>query len=157
MEYARLAEVYSELEKTPGKLEKTRIMAELLKECGKDELAMVTMLLQGRVFPAWSKKEIGMATQLMIKALASNTGFRDSVIEKEFRESGDLGLVAEKLVSGKKQSTLFSKRLTTGMVFSNLREIAGVEGKNSQNRNSLPETSGQQMRQRNSSHSVSML
>lgn len=134
MDYARLAEVYAELEKTPGKLEKTRIMAELLRKCGKEELPMVTGLLQGRVFPVWSDKEIGIATQLMIKALASNTGFREDVIEKEFRESGDLGLVAEKLVSGKKQSTLFSRKLTTKMVFENLRSLAGVEGKSSQTR-----------------------
>ena len=134
MDYARLAEVYAELEGTPGKLEKTRIMAELLRTCNIEELPMVTGLLQGRVFPVWSDKEIGIATQLMIKALASNTGFKEGVIEREFRESGDLGLVAEKLVSGKRQSTLFSRKLTTRMVFENLQSLAGVEGKSSQAR-----------------------
>jgi DNA ligase-1 len=134
MDYSRLAGVYSELEGTPSKLEKTGIIAKLLRECAGEELSMVTMLLQGRVFPVWSEKEIGIATQLMIKALAGITGFTEDAISKEYKDTGDLGLVAEKLVSNKKQSTLFSRKLTTEKVFLNLRELAVVEGKGSQPR-----------------------
>jgi DNA ligase-1 len=134
MEYSRLAEAYSRLERTPAKLEKVDIIAGILRECDREELPRVTMLLQGRVFPAWSDKEIGIATQLMIKAMAGSTGFPESGIERGFKESGDLGLVAEKLFSRKKQSTLFSRKLTTGMVFETLQRMAGVEGKGSQSR-----------------------
>lgn len=134
MEYARLAAVYSELEKTPGKLKKAEIIAALLRECPGEELASITRLLRGRVFPPWSDKEIGIATQLMIKTIASSTGFPEKEIEGEYRRSGDLGLVAEKLVSEKKQATLFQRKLTTGKVFENLRSLAEIGGKGSQSR-----------------------
>jgi DNA ligase-1 len=134
MEYSRLAGVYAELERTSGKLRKAEIISGFLKECDGDDLRMVIMLLQGRVFPPWSEKEIGIATQLMIKTMASGTGFPESEIEKGFKGSGDLGLVAEKLVSRRRQSTLFRRKLTVEMVFRNLQGIAGIEGKGSQNR-----------------------
>ncbi len=134
MEYSRLAGVYAELEKTPAKLKKVEIIAGILKGCGREDLPRVVMLLQGRVFPAWSEREIGIATQLMIKTIASGTGFPVSEIEQGFKKSGDLGLVAEGLLSRKKQSTLFSRKLTVEMVFENLQRLAGVEGKGSQSR-----------------------
>ncbi len=134
MEYSRLAKAYEELEKTPAKLRKVEIIAEILRGCGRGDLPRVVMLLQGRVFPTWSDREIGIATQLMIKTMASGTGFPESEIEQGFRKSGDLGLVAEGLVSRKKQSTLFRRKLTVDMVFENLQRLAGVGGKGSQSR-----------------------
>jgi len=134
MEYSRLAEVYSELERTPAKLKKAEIIAGLLRSCTSEELPQVTMLLQGRVFSVWSDKEIGIAQQLMVKSLATSIGYTEERINREYKESGDLGLVAEKLVKGRKQATLFSRKLTTAMVFSNLRKLAETEGKGSQSR-----------------------
>ncbi len=134
MEYSRLAGVYGELEQESAKLRKTGIISDLLKECSKEDLPMVTMLLQGRVFPAWSEREIGIASLLMIKALTSITGYDEKRVQREFNETGDLGLVAERLVKEKRQSTLFRRELSVEKVFSNLRDIAGVEGKNSQSR-----------------------
>ena len=134
MKYSCLAGVYSELESTPAKLKKADMIAELLQSCSGEELPQVTMLLQGRVFPVWSDKEIGIARQLMVKALMTSTGYPEDRINREFKESGDLGLVAEKLVRGKKQATLFSRKLTTAMVFDNLRKLAETEGKGSQSR-----------------------
>ena len=86
MDYIRLAEACSGLEKVPAKLEKVDIIAKLLRKCKGEELAMVTRLFQGRVFPSWSDKEIGIAAQLMIKALSSSTGVPEQEIEKGFRE-----------------------------------------------------------------------
>ena len=134
MEYAKLAAVYAELEKTPAKLRKVDIIAELLKECNEEELPVVTMLVQGRVFPSWSDQEIGIAQQLMIKTIATSTGFPETGISKEYRTSGDLGLVTEKLVAKKRQATLFSRKLTVRKVFSNLRKLAETSGKGSQKR-----------------------
>jgi DNA ligase-1 len=134
MDYSRLAAVYSELERTSSKLDKVGIIAAVLRECRGEDLYRVTMLLQGRVFPPWSEREIGIATQLMIKTISNSTGFGEKEIEREFRDSGDLGLVAEKLVSKKRQSTLFNRKLTIGMVFENLQKLADTEGRGSQQR-----------------------
>ncbi len=132
MIYSILAETYETLEKIPGKLEKTRIIAELLKETPADELEHAVLLLGGRVFPAWSEHEIGVANQLMIKAIAKTSGISEETVLKKFRETGDLGLSAEKIIREKKQRTFSSKTLTVGKVFSNIQKIALVSGKGSQ-------------------------
>lgn len=134
MEYAPLADVYERLEKESSKLGKTSIISEFLRGVPSEELEMAVLLLQGRVFPSWSDKEVGIAALLMIKTIASSTGFSEEEINRRFNEMGDLGLVVEELVKGRRQSTLFKKTLTLGQVFENLRRLADVEGKGSQNR-----------------------
>ena len=134
MYYSRLADAYEELERTPAKLKKSGIIARLLKETEAKDMEMAVLLLQGRVFPIWSEKELGIANQLMIKAVSSATGFPAEKVEERFRKTGDLGLVVEELIKNKRQATLFRKRLTVEKVFENLQKIAGVEGKGSQDR-----------------------
>ncbi len=134
MQYKALAEVYEGLEKESSKLGKTSIIADFIRKMSGEELEMAILLLQGRVFPTWSDKEVGIAALLMVKAISNSTGFSDDEIKKRFRDKGDLGLVVEALVEGKRQSTLFSKTLTIGHVFGNLQKLADVGGKGSQNR-----------------------
>jgi DNA ligase-1 len=134
MEYRALAGVYERLEKESSKLGKTGIIADFIRNLSGEELEMSILLLQGRVFPTWSEKEVGIATLLMVKAISNSTGFPDDEIKKRFRDRGDLGLVVEGLVEGRRQETLFSRTLTIGHVFENLRKLADVGGKGSQNR-----------------------
>ncbi len=132
MEYIKLAELYEYLEKTSSRLKKIDAVAELLKTTDKDLIIPVTRLLQGRVFPAWSEETTGIATLLMLKIIQTCTGFPEKEVSKLFKETGDLGLVAEKLISRKKQQTLFSSPLTVEKVFENLQKLSSVEGKGSQ-------------------------
>jgi DNA ligase-1 len=134
MYYSRLADAYEELEKTPAKLKKSGIIAKLLKETEARDMEMAVLLLQGRVFPIWSEKELGIANLLMIKAISSAIGFPAQKVEERFKRTGDLGLVVEEFARNKRQSTLFRRRLTVEKVFGNLQKIAGVEGKGSQDR-----------------------
>ena len=134
MNYSRLADTYEELEKTSAKLKKSSIISSLLREADPKEMEKVVLLLQGKLFPVWSEKELGMANQLMTKAISSATGFSQEKIEEKFKRSGDLGLVVEELIRNKRQATLFRKKLTVEKVFENLQRIAEVEGKGSQDR-----------------------
>lgn len=132
MLYSVLAETYEKLEKTSGKLEKARIIAELLKETSAEELENIVLLLNGSVFPAWSEHEIGVANQLMIRAISKASGVSEEAVLKKFRQTGDLGLSVEEIISEKKQRTFASKALTVEKVFSNIQKIALVSGKGSQ-------------------------
>jgi DNA ligase-1 len=134
MYYSKLADTYEELERTSAKLRKSSIISGLLKEARPEDMEMAILLLQGRVFPVWSEKELGIANQLMIKTISSATGFPADKVEERFKRTGDLGLVVEELIRNKRQSTLFRKRLTVEKVFENLQKVAGVEGKGSQDR-----------------------
>jgi len=134
MEYSKLVEVYEYLEKTGARLLKTNAIADLLKKTNIKLLPDVTLLLQGRIFPAWSEHEIGIASQLMIKIIATATGFSTKEVTNRFSKIGDLGLVVEELVTKKKQKTLFRKPLTVEKVLENLQKLAHTEGKGSQDR-----------------------
>ncbi|MBU0898573.1 MAG: ATP-dependent DNA ligase [Nanoarchaeota archaeon] len=133
MKYSKLVEVYEDLENTSSKLKKTEIIAEFLEKTNVDELAKITLLVQGKIFPGWSEKEIGIALQTMMKVISSSLGIDASRVEQEFKKTGDLGLVAEKLMGKKKQTTLFKKDLSADKVFENLKKLADIEGKGTQN------------------------
>ncbi len=128
MEYSKLVEIYEQLNKTTKRLEKTHIIAEFLKEVSIDEMEYVMLLLEGRVFPNYDPREIGVASRLMLKSLSVATGISIDKIENEWKKQGDLGLVAEAIVKTKKQSTLHSTKLTVKKVFDNLRKLAELEG-----------------------------
>lgn len=132
MKYSKLTDVYEKLESTQSKLEKTRILAELFKEVDDKDLEKVVLLASGKVFPSYSNKEIGIAAKMMVKAISKATGLSEKDVEEKFRDMGDLGLVAADCIKRRKQVTLLKKTLTVEKVFENLREIASIEGKRSQ-------------------------
>ena len=134
MNYSELVEVYEYLEKTPARLEKVDAIANLMRKTPTGLLPKVTLLLQGKVFPAWSEKEIGIADLLMVRIISKSTGFSEKDILSDFKKIGDFGRVIEELVGRKKQKTLFSKPLTVEKVFENLQSLADMEGKKSQER-----------------------
>ena len=134
MDYSNLVEYYKKLEGVSAKLEKTQILAKLFREVPINELDKVVLLVQGTVFPKFTGYELGVATQMMIKAISKATGISTNKIEKEFAKVGDLGLVAEKCVKERKQVVLFAKKLTIEKVFKNLQELAFVTGAGSQER-----------------------
>ena len=128
MKYKKLCEVYESLEGTTKRLEKTAIIAEFLKKAKTEELNIIVLLLQGRLFPNWDERKIGVASKLVAKAIHVATGLPKERIEKEWKKTGDLGTVAENLVKVKSQSTLASHELEAEKVFENLRKLATLEG-----------------------------
>jgi DNA ligase-1 len=134
MEYKLLCDYYERLEKESSKLEKTKILAELFSKCSLEELEKVVFLVQGIVYPKYTQLELGIATQLMIKAMAKAYGTSEEKIEEEFARLGDLGLVAEKLSKNKKQVTLIKKTLGVEKVFEELRKLPLFSGEGSQER-----------------------
>ncbi len=131
MDYKNISEVYQKLEATTRGLEKTKILAEFLSKL-KDKKPFereAVYLLQGRVFPDYDKRELGLSIQLIIKIISQTTGSSEEEVIMKFKEHGDLGKAAEDLIAEKKQSTLFSKKLTTEKVLQNLQKLQTIEGK----------------------------
>ncbi len=133
MDYEHLARLYASLEETTLKLKKTLLIARFLeKHQDSDFLGDVILLLVGRVYPQWSEKELGVSTRLMIQAISKAYGVPVGTVEKEWVDTGDLGLAAQNLSTQKKQATLFTKKLTIKKVVENLRRVAELEGPRSQ-------------------------
>ncbi|MDP7282698.1 MAG: ATP-dependent DNA ligase, partial [Candidatus Undinarchaeales archaeon] len=128
MDYAKLATVYQDLEKTTKKLEKRDIVADFFKNCPPEQLPIVALLVQGRIFPAWSEVELGVAANIMIKTLSKTAGLPDDEVKKEIRKFGDIGEGAEAVMEKKKQATLASQKLTINKVYENLIKIPEQSG-----------------------------
>jgi len=131
MRYQKLAELYEALSNTSKRLHKTWLISQFFKEVSVEDLSAIVLMLQGRVFPVWSEKKIGMAGQLVIKSISLSTGKTIKEIEESWKEKGDLGEVASIMVESKTQATLFSTPLSVGKVFSNLRKLPEIEGQGS--------------------------
>ena len=129
MLYAKLCEVYEELEKNASRLKKTEILSEFLKTIKHEKHREIIYLLQGRVWPDYEEKEFGISSQLTIKALARSTGKNEQEIMKKWKKIGDLGEVATETAKTKSQHTLFSTKLTTNKVLENLKALPELVGK----------------------------
>ena len=128
MDYKKLVEVYENISKTSKRLSKTFYVSGLLKNTPNDEIEKVLLLLSGRIYPAWDKKDMGVAAKLVIKALALAAGLSSDKVEKEWKKTGDLGIVARNLMQNKKQATLFSEKLSVEKVFKDLRKLTKISG-----------------------------
>lgn len=131
MEFSLLAQTFAELESTSKRLHKTHILSELLKKTSSKDAEAVLQLLEGRVFPAWDERELGISNQLALKIISTATGASIETITKSWKEEGDLGVVTENLLKKQKQKTLFTTELNVKKVHDNLQKIAGIEGKGS--------------------------
>ncbi len=134
MNYSKLVEIYEKLESIPSKHGKRDVLAEFFKNTDENDLGKLVLLVTGKVFPTISDEDLGIASNMMKRAIARSTGHSEKYITELFRESGDLGLVAETLVKKRTQSTLMSKQLTVEKVFESLKKLSGITGIGSQER-----------------------
>jgi DNA ligase-1 len=128
MDYSIIADSYEKIEATTKRLEMTDLLVDLLKKTPKDIISRVVYLTQGKLYPDFMGVEIGVAEKLAIKALSRASGQRESLILEELQKSGDVGQTAEKLLTKRKQSTFFTKKLTAEHVYSTLDKIAKTSG-----------------------------
>jgi len=128
MQYSKLVEIYEKLEATTKRLEQTNIISKFLKEISQYDLGTTILLLEGRIFPRWDEREIGMASKMMLKAISIASGDSNDRVNREWKKTGDLGTVSYNLIKNKKQSTLASHDLTVKKILKNLRNLATIEG-----------------------------
>lgn len=129
MNYTEFVEIYEKLGSTTKRLEKTAILSEFLKKLKKTGKSEWIYLLLGKVVPDYDSREIGISTQLAIKAIAHSFGISENEVMNRFKKVGDLGKIAMEFNEKKKQTTLSLKKLTVEKVFENLRKIMFIEGK----------------------------
>lgn len=132
MLFSDIADTFARLESTSSRLEMTTILAEFFEGLAPSDLRNIIYLSQGRLHPDFHPIELGMADKMVLRAIASASGFKDEKVEEMWLKEGDTGTVAETLISGKKQMSLFSQPLTLDGVISDLTRIETAEGKNSQ-------------------------
>ena len=134
MKYSKLCDYYERLEGTTKNLEMRDIVAELFEETSSDELEIITLAAMGRVFPASQDKDIGIAGKMMQEIIAKAFGVSENEVVEKFKDTGDLGEVAEYFCDNKKQRSLGQTDITVKKVYDNLRELPETTGNGSKAR-----------------------
>ena len=122
MRFAKLVDYLAKLEATTKRLEMTHILADLFKEASEEDIAPIIYLTQERLGPAFAPIDFGIGEALAAEALAKASGKDKDAIKKLYKQHGDYGLVAEKLISDD------AKKLTVAQVFERLKQIATTSG-----------------------------
>lgn len=131
MTFKKLAGYFSKLEETASRLKMTEILSELFREAGETEVGQICFLLQGRIAPQFVPLEFGMADKMMVKAVAKGLGITEELVTREFKKTGDLGVV----VSNLKASIVPNqdhRDLEIGKVYEVLFNTASASGEGSQ-------------------------
>lgn len=117
------------LEKTPSRLEITKILAELLNESEVKEIDKVVYLSLGILAPNYEGVILNLAEKMMLRTLSLAYSTSSEEIKNLYKKSGDMGDTAESLAKDIKE-----KGLTVAEVYEKLRSIAEDGGEGSQDR-----------------------
>jgi DNA ligase 1 len=131
--YQTLAAAYRDLEQVSSRLALIDRLAELLRQTPAGLLPRVVYLCLGEIAPAFAGVDIGMADKMVTRALADHTGVPLDEVRVVLRETGDLGLTAERLLAGHGAADR-APTLEVGVVFETLHQIAAAAGPGSQGR-----------------------
>ena len=132
MKYEIVAEAYRDLERAGGRLALIERLAALLAATPAGLLPTVCYLCQGLIAPEFAGVDLGLAEKLAVRAVATATGAGPGQVAASVRETGDLGLAAEQLLTVTGAGRPASLQVT--VVVDTLHRIAGAEGPGSQGR-----------------------
>lgn len=122
MRFSKLVDYLAQLEATTKRLEMTATLGALFKEASEEDIAPIIYLTQERLGPAFEPIDFGIGEALAAEALAKASGKDKDAIVKLYKQYGDYGIVAEKLLGEN------GKKLTVAQVFARLKEIALTSG-----------------------------
>lgn len=146
MKFLRLTEYFEQLEATTKRLEMFNILAGLFREASPKEIDKIVYLSQGELLPPFKGIEIGMSEKLLIRAISDATGTTTKKVEEIFKQTGDLGKVADELIKSKggggsadkvyeelmdiaQTSGAGSVKKKIGLLSNLLREVSSMEAK----------------------------
>jgi DNA ligase 1 len=130
--YEIVAEAYRDLEAATARLELIDRLARLFAQTPDELLPTVALLCQGQIAPDFAGVEIGLADRLAARAVAEAAGVPVAQVLADARDSGDLGLTAERLLGELEPDR--AATLEVGTVFEGLHQIAQAQGTGSQGR-----------------------
>lgn len=130
MEFKEFAQYLERLEKISSRLTITDVLAELINRMENKETEKGIYLVLGQLGPDFANQEFGMATKMVIRAVAIGTGETVEEVTKRYKQKGDIGALAEEA------KFVVEKDLepTLEQVYDFLLEMARDSGSGSQER-----------------------
>lgn len=126
MKFSYVSQVFNEIEKISGRLEITKLLADLLKKATPEESKIICYLSLGELKPPYVGTQFQVAEKNFIKAVAHLLGLDEPEVKKLAKDSGDLGLVLELGKWEQKQD------LTVLHIYKELEVIEEISGTGSQ-------------------------
>jgi DNA ligase-1 len=130
--YESVAETYRDLEGASARLELIDRLARLFRQTPTELLPTVALLCQGQIAPDFAGVELGLAERLAARAVAQAVGVPVERVLAGLRDTGDLGLAAERLLEELEPGR--PATLEVERVFQGLHRIAEAQGTGSQGR-----------------------
>jgi len=93
MNFNHVAQAFSTIESTSGRLEMTKLLADLLKQATPEEASIICNISLGQLNPPHIGTQFQVAEKNMIKTIADLLGKPESEIQQQAKVAGDLGLV----------------------------------------------------------------
>ncbi|ABU82122.1 ATP-dependent DNA ligase [Ignicoccus hospitalis] len=140
MKFSDVVDALERLERTTSRTQIVAILTNLFKkviEENKDIIDKVVYFIQGKLWPDWyGYPEIGIGEKGIIKAISLAANVKEKEVEGLYKQLGDLGLVAERLMAKAPKGGLMmfvkkKEELTFEKVYETLKRIAFMQGEGS--------------------------
>lgn len=128
MKFHLLSVYLDKLERTSSRIEITKILADLFKEAGYEEIDKIVYLLLGSLAPNYEGVVFNLAEKMMIRILAKSFEKDVDYVTRVYKQKGDLGEVAQELASKK------GTNVSVNEIYEKLLAIAQEHGEESQER-----------------------
>lgn len=131
MKFVELCQYFERIEATTKRLEKTVILAELLKRVELGEVRVVINLALGQLEAPYQRKQFNLAEKMLIRAIAQSVRLAADEVMGQFKSIGDVGQVVQALLNGKNEA---GSNRSIEEVYIQLNKIADDGGAGSQER-----------------------
>lgn len=131
MKFVELCQYFERIEATTKRLEKTEILAELLKKIELGEVRVVINLALGQLDAPYQRKQFNLAEKMLTRAIAQSVRLGVDEVMRQFKSIGDIGQVVQDLLRGKNEH---GSDRSIGEVYVQLNKIADDGGTGSQER-----------------------
>lgn len=125
-----MVDTFELMEATKSRLALTDYLVSLIHNTPSTIIDKVIYLIQGKLRPDYEGIELGIAEKMIIRALSRALSVDISLIEETYRQTGDLGDAARKIISSKENK--ITTRFTVEHIYSTLEVIARTSGAGSQ-------------------------
>jgi DNA ligase-1 len=127
MKFSHVASTFDQIENVQGRLEITRLLADLLAQATPQEASIICNLSLGQLNPPHIGTQFNIAQKNMIKIVATVLDISESAATQKVKKEGDVGLVLTKGTAWP-----YDGALTVAQVYAQLTAIESMSGTGSQ-------------------------
>jgi DNA ligase 1 len=125
MKFSQVAQLFEKIESLSSRVEKTKLLADILHDMTAQQAQMVTYLSLGDLYASYHNLQFNIADKGLIEIIASLIGKSADQVEQQYKISGDLGTVVQLDWQGVDQG------LTIDQVYDHLVSVAKISGNGS--------------------------